>query len=339
MKSVTPPVIVCVHKGEPTLGILPSNWTMCPWLDEFPRLAEQVLCATTSQMVSPREVVGLLMVITLLGYRLVVVPRESDRRVGYLRMTYLENQIPGPPPHLDETWTRALDPSGLAGFSVLGLVRPRGETEALYWRVHSHTTFIQLWDMMGHPTMDISSWGRYGGQLLVSIKEKCDFFVLRKKDILRLTPFDIIMHINFIIISRPRLQASSYFLNTLGLVSHSPLNDLFYSRTKSGFHIWVGRERGHGNISSSVADYNAVSHARRRLAVYSSIRSPPAIIDNEIQEIRKGIRVWDSNSSPHICYHSRGYFIGRKPNGVGCHPCPAGAPPRVRVHLTLPSFL
>ncbi|KAM7465558.1 hypothetical protein LguiB_013120 [Lonicera macranthoides] len=63
-----------------------------------------------------------------------VVPRESDRRVGYLRMTYLENQIPEPPPHLEETWTRALDPSGLAGFSVLGLVRPRGETEALYWR-------------------------------------------------------------------------------------------------------------------------------------------------------------------------------------------------------------
>ncbi|KAM7478911.1 hypothetical protein LguiA_027124 [Lonicera macranthoides] len=50
-----------------------------------------------------------------------VDPRESDRRVGYLRMTYLENQIPEPPPHLEETWTRALDPSGLAGFSVLGL--------------------------------------------------------------------------------------------------------------------------------------------------------------------------------------------------------------------------
>ncbi|KAM7497320.1 hypothetical protein LguiA_021734 [Lonicera macranthoides] len=69
--SVTPPVVVCAHKGKPTLGILPSNWTMCPWLDEFPRQAEQVPCATTSQMVSPREVVGLLMVITLLGYRLV----------------------------------------------------------------------------------------------------------------------------------------------------------------------------------------------------------------------------------------------------------------------------
>ncbi|KAM7486514.1 hypothetical protein LguiA_002523 [Lonicera macranthoides] len=49
-------------------------------------------------------------------------------------MTYLENQIPEPPPHLEETWTRTLDPSGLAGFSVLGLVRPRGETEALYRR-------------------------------------------------------------------------------------------------------------------------------------------------------------------------------------------------------------
>ncbi|KAM7528352.1 hypothetical protein LguiB_031762 [Lonicera macranthoides] len=47
MKSVTPPVVVCVHKGEPTLGILPSNWTMCPWLEEFPRQAEQVPCATT----------------------------------------------------------------------------------------------------------------------------------------------------------------------------------------------------------------------------------------------------------------------------------------------------
>ncbi|KAM7473448.1 hypothetical protein LguiB_020691 [Lonicera macranthoides] len=45
--SVTPPMVVCVHKGEPTLGILPSNWTMCPWLDEFSQQAEQVLCATT----------------------------------------------------------------------------------------------------------------------------------------------------------------------------------------------------------------------------------------------------------------------------------------------------
>ncbi|KAM7519433.1 hypothetical protein LguiB_018395 [Lonicera macranthoides] len=49
-------------------------------------------------------------------------------------MTYLENQIPEPPPHLEETWTRTLNPSGLAGFFVLGLVRPRGETEALYKR-------------------------------------------------------------------------------------------------------------------------------------------------------------------------------------------------------------
>ncbi|KAM7507253.1 hypothetical protein LguiA_017706 [Lonicera macranthoides] len=105
----------CVaHKGEPTLGILPFNWTMCPWLDEFPRQAEQVPCATTSHM-------------------------------GYLRMTYLENQIPEPPPHLEETWTRALDPSGLAGFSVLGLVRPRGETEALYWRYDTDCYVVDVY--------------------------------------------------------------------------------------------------------------------------------------------------------------------------------------------------
>ncbi|KAM7465624.1 hypothetical protein LguiB_013186 [Lonicera macranthoides] len=49
-------------------------------------------------------------------------------------MTYLENQVPEPPSHLEETWTRTSDPSGLAGSIVLALVRPQGEIEALYKR-------------------------------------------------------------------------------------------------------------------------------------------------------------------------------------------------------------
>ncbi|KAM7519212.1 hypothetical protein LguiB_018174 [Lonicera macranthoides] len=50
MESVTPPVVMVAHKGEPTLGILPSYRTMCSGLDEFSRQAEQVPCATTYPM-------------------------------------------------------------------------------------------------------------------------------------------------------------------------------------------------------------------------------------------------------------------------------------------------
>ncbi|KAM7526939.1 hypothetical protein LguiB_030349 [Lonicera macranthoides] len=119
MKSVTPPVVVCVHKGEPTLGILPSNWTMCPWLEEFPRQAEQVPCATTCPKGES--------------------PGSSWTTNGHHPLGYRL-----------ETWTRTLDPSGLAGFSVLGLVRPRGETEALYWRYDTDCCVVDVYCLYYH---------------------------------------------------------------------------------------------------------------------------------------------------------------------------------------------
>ncbi|KAM7481208.1 hypothetical protein LguiB_005791 [Lonicera macranthoides] len=87
MKSVTPSMVVFVHKGEPTLGILPSNWTMCPWV--------------SPSVVSLECRCGLYEVFSSLTIRS-VAPRESDRRVGYLRMTYLKNQVLEPLP----TWRR-----------------------------------------------------------------------------------------------------------------------------------------------------------------------------------------------------------------------------------------
>ncbi|KAM7523294.1 hypothetical protein LguiA_013196 [Lonicera macranthoides] len=84
-------------------------------------------------------------------------------------MTYLENQIPEPPLHLEETWTRTLDPSGLAGFSILGLVRPRGETEALYRRYDMDCYVVDVSDILNPPSRTASVINRV---LEVKISER-----------------------------------------------------------------------------------------------------------------------------------------------------------------------
>ncbi|KAM7466181.1 hypothetical protein LguiB_013743 [Lonicera macranthoides] len=96
------------------IPVQPLNFGLVLDRGLFPQLAEQVPCATTYPNV------GACMGVLFYNYSK-CCPRKSDSRVGYLRMTFLENQVLEPPPHLEETWTRTSNPSGLVGFVVVGL--------------------------------------------------------------------------------------------------------------------------------------------------------------------------------------------------------------------------
>ncbi|KAM7504547.1 hypothetical protein LguiB_003451 [Lonicera macranthoides] len=117
-KSKVPPVVKSPQKRAHYVH-LAFRLIMCPRATEFSRQAEQVPCATTY----PNG--------EFPGSSWATNGHHPTRVFPSVVLLERQNQALEPSPYLEETWTRVSDPSRLAGFVVLGLVRPRGETKAL----------------------------------------------------------------------------------------------------------------------------------------------------------------------------------------------------------------